>query len=192
MAGGADAGAEGDDAAFLASLDHLVADAVAAEAARERSQGRVRQDVDEAGATLLGIALDLAEAEVPVSVRTTVGRLHSGSVAAVGRDFLVLWPGSGSAVFLPVATMALVRTTGAARRPPTGHRPPARDASLAAVLAGLGAARPGVRVVAGGEVLAGDLVAVGADVLSVRLEGVGRPVAHVPLAAISEVTLLDL
>jgi hypothetical protein len=75
----------------------------------------------------------------------------------------------------------------------TGGRTAPLAVSLAALLGGLAGERPRVQVVAAGEEpVAGELRSAGVDVLTLRLDGDRRLAAHVALAAVSEVVLLDL
>jgi hypothetical protein len=183
----------GDD--FLGSLDRLLAESAAAEAARERSQERTLRDVAEQEATWTGICVDLAERGTPVVVRTASGRLHRGRVSGVGRDFVVL-RGHDAAppTFVSISMVASLRPQpGARTSDASGHRPPPRDVGLAAVLAALAAERPRVQVTAlGDEPLAGRLRSVGADVLTIAMDGDHDLVAHVPLATVTEIVVLDL
>jgi len=189
-------GAAGDEVAFGGTLERLVAEAAAAEAVRERVHERTLRTVAEAEATFLGVAVDLAEAGVPVVVRTVGGRSHRGRVLAVGRDFLVLRDEARPPVLLAVASVTSMRPDPAgpvAGRDAAGGRPAPLDVSLAALLSRLGAERPRVQVVAGGDdPLTGELRSTGTDVVTLRLDGDRRPVVHVRLGAVHEVGLLDL
>lgn len=180
---------------FLRALDHLVADAVAEEAARERSQERVLRSVAAAEASFAGVALDLAEQAVTVVARSSAGRQHRGRVLAVGRDFVVLRDGAKPPVFLALAALSSLRPQPgwSEGSDASGGRAAPLDVSLGALLAGLAGDRPRVQVVAAGdEPVAGELRSVGLDVLSVRLDGDRRLVAHIRLAAVVELLLLDL
>ena len=183
-----------DDDGFLASLDHLVADAVAEEAARERSQTRVLRQVAEEEATFLGVALDLAERQVVVVARTSSGRAHRGRVLAVGRDFVVVRDGSGPPVLLALAGLTSLRPEPTGARPDvSGARAAPLEVGLAAVLVGLAGQRPRVQVSAPGEEpVAGELRSVGVDVLTLRLDGDAGLRTHVRVAAVTEVVLLEL
>lgn len=179
---------------FRRALDHLVADTLAEDAARDRSQERVLRTVAASEATFLGIALDLAEQATPVVARIASGRTHQGTVVAVGRDFLVLRDGPKAPVFLAAAAVSSLRP-----RPgwseggePAGARAAPLAVSLATLLAGLAGDRPRVSVVtAGDDPVAGELRAAGLDVLTIRLDGDGRPVVHVQVTALTELVLLD-
>jgi hypothetical protein len=179
---------------FLASLDHLVADAVAEAAAQERSQTRVLRQIAEEEATFLGLALDLAERGVTVVVRTASGRSHRGAVVAVGRDFVVVRDGGGPPAFLAVGAIASLRPQpGSGARDAAGGRGAPLDVGLAALLPALAADRPRVQLCAlGDEPIAGELRAAGVDVLTLRLDGDAGLRAHVRLAAVAELLLLDV
>ena len=186
-------GGGGDDDGFLASLDHLVADAVAEESARERAQTRRLRQIAEEEATFLGVAVDLAERGAVVVARTSSGRTHRGKVLAVGRDFLVLRDGGGPPAFVPVAALSSLRPQpGAASLDTAGGRPASLSVGLAALLVGLSADRPRVQVTAvGDEPVAGVLRSVGVDVLTLVLDGDTGLRAHVRIGALSELLLLD-
>ena len=187
-------GGAGSDDEFLASLDHVVADAVAEEAARERSQTRMLRRIAEEEATFVGVALDLAERGSVVVARTASGRAHRGRVLAVGRDFVVVRDGSGPAVLLPIASLASLRPQpGSAPVDTAGGRTAPLDVGFAALLVGLAADRPRVQVSAAvDEQVAGELRSVGVDVLTLRLDGDAALRAHVRLGAVTDVLLLDL
>jgi hypothetical protein len=183
-----------EDDGFLASLDHLVADAVAEEAARERSQTRVLRQIAEEEATFLGVAVDLAERGVTVVARTSSGRSHRGRVLAVGRDFVVLRDGGGPPAFLAASAISSLRPQpGAATADTAGGRSAPIAVGLAALLVSLAADRPRVQVSAvGDEPVAGQLRSVGVDVLTLRLDGDAGLRVHIRLDAVSELLLLDV
>ena len=182
----------GDD--FLSSLDHLVADALAEETARERSQTRMLRQIAEEEATFVGVARDLAERGAVVVARTSSGRTHRGRVLAVGRDFVVVRDGGGPPAFLALGAVSSFRPQpGAATVDTAGGRAAPLDVSLAALLVGLAADRPRVLVATvGDEPVAGQLRSVGLDVLTVRLDGDAALRAHVRIDAVTELLLLDL
>lgn len=183
------------------NLEALLADAVAAEAAHQRSADRLLRQAAAEEATFAGVLVDLAERGDRVAVRTAAGRVHRGVLRAVGRDFAVVQPdgragSSGDSrppVFVRLAAVTSVGTvdaptgaTGAIGA--TGDRRPPLEASLAAVLGGLAPDRPQVQVGVAGDsaFVAGELVSAGFDVVVLR-----RPAAVVPVAAITEIVLLD-
>ncbi|HEX7168898.1 MAG TPA: hypothetical protein VF230_18110 [Acidimicrobiales bacterium] len=180
----------------LDRLDALLADAAAAEAARDRARTRSLREAAEQEATFEGTLVDLAEAGADVSVRTVVGRVHRGRVTAVGRDFFVVQDGRRAPALVAFAGTASVRTApgGTGREGAvTGRRRGAVAASFATVLAGLAAERPSVRIgVVGGEAtIAGELRSVGTDVVAVRGDAGDRPTLVVPVVAVVDVVLLD-
>ncbi|HUP87214.1 MAG TPA: hypothetical protein VM143_16285 [Acidimicrobiales bacterium] len=179
---------------FLASLDHLVADAVAESAARERSRTRVLRQIAEEEATFVGVALDLAEQGATVVVRTSSGRAHRGGVVAVGRDFLVVRDGGRPPAFLAIRAIASLRPQAGSASPDTaGGRSAPLDIGLAALLPTMAAGRPRVQVCAlGDEPLAGELRSSGVDVLTLRLDGEAGLRAHIRLDAVAELLLFDV
>jgi hypothetical protein len=182
------------DDGFLASLDHLVADAVAEESARERAQTRRLRQIAEEEATFLGVAVDLAERGAVVVARTSSGRSHRGRILAVGRDFLVVRDAGGPPAFLAAAAIASLRPQPQEGSADTaGGRAAPLSVGLSALLVGLAADRPRVQVAAtGDEPVAGRLRSVGVDVLTLRLDGDAGLQVHVRIEAISELLLLVL
>lgn len=198
--GGADVGGErhrpnGRDP-FARALDRLVAEATAAEAARERTQERTLRSVAEAEATFAGVAVDLAEQGRAVVVRTTGGRSHRGRIVAVGRDLVIVRDGDGAPVLISTHAVASLRPHVEATvhdLDTAGGRPAPLDLGLAVLLSQLAAERPQVQLgVAGDDPVTGVLRAAGADVVTVRLAGARRPLVHVRLGAVTDVVLLDL
>jgi hypothetical protein len=183
---------QGDDG-FLASLERLGADAVADRSAKERSQARVLRQVAKESATFAGVAVDLAERGDPIVARMATGRSHRGRVLAVGRDFVVVRDATGPPVLLATTAIASLRPQLHGPLDTTGARRPPLDVGLAVLLAGLAADRPRVQVMAVGDhqPLAGELRAVGLDVATIRLDGEARNLAHVRIANLAEVVLID-
>ncbi|MBW3649362.1 MAG: hypothetical protein KY458_02215 [Actinobacteria bacterium] len=182
------------DKAFLAELDRLVADAAVEGAARQRAQSRVLRQIAQESATFAGVALELAERGDVVVARTTTGRSHGGRVLAVGADFLVLRDSSGPPVVLAMAGITSLRPRpGTGPSDAAGARRPPLDVRLAVLLAGFAGDRPRVQVMATGDPqpLAGELRAVGLDVATIRMDGDVGLLAHVPIAGVVEVVLVD-
>jgi hypothetical protein len=179
------------------SLEALLADAVAAEAARERASARVLRQAAAEEATFTGVLVDLAERGDAVALRTVGGRTHRGVVRTVGRDFVVVQEGDGRPpVFVALAAVGSLRVDRELAKAVAGNRPPTVDASFAAVLAGLAADRPRVQVgVAGdGALLVAELATGGRDVLTLRPVsdgGAARSAVLVPVSAVHEVVLLE-
>lgn len=183
---------DGRNEAFFESLERIVADAVAQEAARERSQSRVLRAVAEEEATFAGVAVDLAERGALVVARTTGGRMHRGCIVSVGRDFAVL-DAAGRPVVLALAHLGSLRLQpGTAPRDTSGARPPRLEVSLAGLLAGLAAERPRVQVgcVGDDQLVQGELRSAGVDVATLLLDGGRAAVAYLSITAIADVALL--
>lgn len=177
---------------LLADLARWTSEQKVDEAARARTRERWLRQQAEEDAHFAGLALDLAERGDHVVVRGVSGRLYVGAVAAVGRDFIVVRTQSGSrAAFLTFDAVTTIRPEPGVARPPANSE---RDASLAAtfadVLGGLASDHPRVQVMAGGDPLAGDLVAVGHDVASLRLDTNPPTTAYLRLSNVVEVVLL--
>lgn len=179
--------------ALLADLARWTADAGAGEAARSRIRERWLRHQAEEEARFAGLALDLAEAGVPVALRLTSGRMLHGRVEAVARDFCVVRTDAGTPTLVAFDAVATVRPDPAYRADgaPSSRTGPV-DVGLVEVLAGLAGERPRVRIVAegSGEAVAGELRSVGADVATVRLDGARAGSVYVRLGAVREVALL--
>ena len=184
---------EADDD-FVATLDGVLADAVAYEAARARAQERTLRAVAESEATLAGVVVDLVEQRTPIVARTASGRAHRGRLLAAGRDFLVVRDGANPPAILALAALSSIRPQPGARHgDTTGDRVAPWSVSLAALLAELSGDRPRVQVVVtGDDAVTGELRAVGRDVLTIRTDGGGNLVVYARIGAVCEVVLFDL
>lgn len=181
-------------------LARWLAEARVDEAVTSRLRERALRQLATEEASLLGLCLDLAEAGRPVLARTAEGRVHRGTLVAVGADFVALRNATGEATFLALAHLAWLRPapgtwTGAPARgaAAAGSRTPPLAARLVDVLTGLAAGRPRVRLHLAGEVdvWTGRLRACGADVLSVEPTGEPSVIGWAPLAQVVEVGLVD-
>lgn len=177
---------------LLVDLARWAGDARAEEAAASRRREHwLRQQAGEE-ARLAGVALDLAERGTGVAVGTTAGRVLSGRVLAVARDFWVMGHDGGGVTFVALAAVATVRPQPGHRRGQVASgRPAPLDARLGDVLVGVAGDRPRVRLVlaGGAEPLAGDLWAVGVDVVTLRLDADPPTTVYVHLASVQEVRL---
>jgi hypothetical protein len=184
---------EGDDLA--GDLVRLLDDARHADATGARIRERSLRTVAGAEATFVGVLLDLAERQEDLSVRTASGRTLRGRVAVVARDAVVLESGAGLRTYLRLAGLAWVRrlpVRGEAAAEPAGDRPAPRNTTFAVLVADLAGDRPRVALGVTGEptLLTGELRAVGLDLLTVRLDGDPPATAYVPIAQLSELTVL--
>lgn len=172
---------------FIRFLDEVKAD----EAARARSRERWlwQQTTEEARFT--GTLVDLFERETPVNVRTTTGRVHHGTITAVGLDFCVLRTTTGVDRYLALDGLGWIRPVERAGPSATGDRPAPLDLGLAELFGHLVEGRPRMLVFVRGdpEPIAGQLRAVGVDVLTLRADGTQRGVCFVPTAAIVEAVI---
>ncbi|MDQ1375244.1 MAG: hypothetical protein QOJ09_2582 [Actinomycetota bacterium] len=172
---------------LLAELTEWSADQRADDAADARARGRSLRSQLEESATLAGTLVDLTEAGGALSVQTTRGRVHRGLLAGVGADFLAVRSDDGALVVIALHAVVAVRP-GTGNGAATGARSAGRG-TLVQFLARCAEEHPRVRLVAAGEPVAGELVAVGADVLSVRSDADPPGVSYVPAASVSEVSL---
>lgn len=181
-----------DDAGFERFVEDLAA---WAGDRRGRAAARAKQDEAwlrrqaEEEARFTGVALDLAEQGEGVTVRTTTGRQHHGTVVVVAEDFLVVRAAGGAPVLLPYAAVAVLRPPTGTPAPDAGSsRRPLLGTRFVQALAGLAADRPRVGVVVrGGEAMNGELRSVGADVVTLRLEG--GATAYLRADALTEVSV---
>lgn len=180
---------------FALQLHRLVADAAADAAARERTHERTLRETAELEATFVGVVLDLAEQGSAVVVRTIAGRTHRGRVLGVGTGAIAVRDEGRAPVLIAMGAVTSVRPHAAPEgrsRDVAGGRPAPLDLSLIRLLGVLAEEHPRVQVSCPGEEpFAGALRSVGADLLTVRLDGDRRLLAHVPVAAVADVVLLD-
>ena len=184
-----------DDADLLDHLARWAGDARAEEAAADRSQQRLLQQISSEESTFAGVCLDLAERGVQVVARTVAGRTHRGRIVTVARDFVIVRAEGGPPVVLAAHALASVRM-GPGEREGTSpsDRPPALDSALAAVLAGVAPERPRVQVLSAGDdqPVTGELRTGGRDVAGVRLDGDRSGTVYLRVNSIAELVLLDL
>jgi hypothetical protein len=169
---------------FIHFLDEVRADEMAR--ARSRQRWLWQQTTEEARFT--GTLVDLLECEAPVNVRTAMGRVHHGTIAAVGLDFCVLRTTTGVDRYLALDALGWVQPAEPASPSATGDRPAPLDLGLAELFGHLVNDRPRMLVFVRGdsEPIAGELRAVGVDVLTLRVDGTERGTCFVPTAAIVE------
>ena len=184
-----------DDADLLDHLARWAGEARAEEAAADRSEQRMLEQIASEEATFAGICLDLAERSSSVVVRTVTGRTHRGRIVTVGRDFVVVRDEGGPPLLLALAAVASVRLGPGER---AGSAPSGRDAALesglAAVLAGVAPERPRVQVLSVGDEqpVTGELRTGGRDIAAVRLDGERPGTVYLRVGSIAELVLLDL
>ena len=160
-------------------------------AARARGAQRWLRQQGLEDARLSGVVLSAAEQRESVTIRTTSGRSHTGTVTAVGADFIALQSSGGALVYIAMDAVTLLQSDRALAGVPAGD---ARGAPLTAtlhdVLADVAGERPEVAFVSAGhpQPVPGQLLAVGADVLSVAVAG-QRTIAYVSLASLTELSL---
>ena len=169
---------------FIRFLD----EARAEEAARARSRERWLWQQTTEEARFAGTLVDLLERGAPVNVRTTIGRVHHGTIAAVGLDFCVLRTTTGADRYLALNALSWVRPAEAVGPSATGDRPAPLDLGLAEFFGRLVDDRPRMLVFVRGDPqpIAGQLCAVGVDVLTLRVDGAERGACFVPTIAIVE------
>lgn len=180
----------GDAATFTARLDRWAADARVDDAALRRARERWLRQVAEQETTLSGLLADLAERHVPVTLRSTAGRRHQGTIQVIGADFVGLRGATGAEVLVALHAVGSLRT-GPSVDATLGDRMVVTELRLADVLAGLAEDRERVLLVtrAGDDAIAGELRSVGHDVVVLRVDGDRPSTAYVPTAAVAEVCL---
>lgn len=174
---------------FTERLEQWVADARIDAAADQRSRERWLQSAAAHDATFTGVLLDLAERHASVTIHTTAGRRHHGTIDAIGADFVALHKRSGADVLVAARAITTVRagTTSVA----TGERVVTTELRLVEALAELASDRERVLLVTqtGDDGVHGELRSVGIDVATVRADGDPPAPAYVRTDAISEVGL---
>ena len=178
------------------TTDHPTEDQLAGlvvdQLARQRSRTRMLAQRDVEAASFGGTLLDLAEADVVVSIRTATGHQFVGTIRTLSEDHLsIAGPGRPRTL---VALHALVAVSVAQQRSggARGDRL-IRGETLIDAMAWLAGERPRVSigVVGPGELLTGRLWSCGGDVCTLRTDATEGRWIHVRTAAISEVMLLD-
>lgn len=172
-------------------FDHWLAEVCADRAIGERARTSwlARQAAEEA--TWHGALADLAERGRPVLVELRSGRRHRGTLALVGRDFLVLRPAAGVDVLVALHAVAVLRPSPG-EGPTTGDRDVATITTFAEALAGLAGGGQEVAIWPTGATtpVVGQIVAVGRDVVALAVAA-ERSWAYLALASVAEVSLAD-
>jgi hypothetical protein len=176
------------DGGLAAELQRFAAEARVAEATAARSRERWLRQQAEEESTAIGVLCDLAERRLPVTIDTTGGGRHRGTVGAVARDFVVLALDSGLEVMIALDGLAAIRPHPGARSP-VGDREIDVELTLIDALSHLAGDRPRLRLVTrAGDHLAGTLRAVGQDLVTIELDCDARAVVYVPVGAVVEVS----
>jgi hypothetical protein len=174
---------------LVAAFAQWAADQRVSAAATARARERTLRLQAGAGATLVGVLVDLAEQSAPVVV-SVAGVRRAGRIVAAGDEFCVLEPaGGGRPSLVAIAHIGAVRPAlGTAT--PAGERPAAVDLSLPAALSLLAEERAPVRLILPpDEEVTGELSSVGEDVVTIAAHGPSRLV-HVPISAVAVCDLL--
>lgn len=181
---------DGNDAdALVAAFARWAADERVSAAAVERARERSMRLQAGAGATVVGVLVDLAELAVPVVV-SVAGVHRSGRIVAAGEDFCVLDPGDRARPSLVVTRTIAAVWPGRGSATPAGERPAAVALSLPAALSLLAEERAPVRLVLPpSQEVSGELVSVGDDVVTIAGNGPSGLV-HVPVAAVGVCDLI--
>ncbi|HEY6531596.1 MAG TPA: hypothetical protein VIY72_04795 [Acidimicrobiales bacterium] len=168
------------------ALDRWLGDVRSDQAARSRARvGALRAHAAE-DATLVGVLADLAERRATAVVTTTQGRRHRVEVWAVGPDAVVFCAGHDEWLVVRLTCVASVRLVGG--DPVHGEGSMTMTASFGRILAR--AAEPGdrLRLVLGGEVVAGEVVSISAEVAVLRLDS--TDLSYVALGAVEEAVVV--
>ncbi len=161
------------------------------QAARARTSQRwIRQQALEE-ARLSGVLLSAGEQQEVVTVRTTSGRSYTGTVVALGADYVAVASGGGGVVYITLNALTVLQADRSLVAVPAGDdRDAPRGATLRDVLVEQAGDRPDVAFVCAGqpESIPGQLLAVGVDVASIAVDE-RRRVAYVSLSSVTEVLL---
>lgn len=187
-------GGAGNADAMLAAFARWSDDERQREASVARGRERWLRQQEMEAATLSGTLVDLAERGAEVALLLGARRLV-GRLVGVGPDLCVLEGQHGSSSLISLRRLGAVMPTGPVAGlpgrpgPAGGDRCPPIELGFAGALAALAAEMLPVRLLlAGGEVLAGDLVGAGADVVTVLLPTSPRSHAHAAIRAIDVCT----
>ena len=173
----------------LGALHAWIAEGQVDDAARARTRQRwlERQAAEEA--SLVGVLLDLAERNRPVSITTRADHRLTGPVVAVGADFGVVRDHRLGDAIVPTRAIALVRPSPGDDLP-TGDRPVDMVLAFGDALMELAPDRPECIVAVGTEQLRGDLRSVSPDVAVLALDGDRRDLVHAAVDAIDHLVVL--
>lgn len=149
-----------------------------------RLRGQAEED-----ATLAGTLVDLLERASLVTLRTLDGRAVSGRLAALGPDWVSVADGAGE-TYVALRALATVRPAPGERHGIASGDRLRSGRSFQHELGWLAEGRPRVRVVSGGEVVTGELLAAGVDVVSVRVDGDPKGLCYLSASSISLATVL--
>ena len=165
----------------LVALSRFVGEGAVERAARARSRLRWQQQLAIDSGTWLGLLCDLAETVAPVIIDTTLGRRLSGTISAVGVDFVCVAPSAGGFVVLAGgAITAIQRTDG--RRAPAGRAGAPNDVTLPEFLTELAIDRPTVTWhLNDHNTLTGQLVGVGQGFVHLRVDATPPSTAYAPI-----------
>ncbi|HVM00808.1 MAG TPA: hypothetical protein VM324_16075 [Egibacteraceae bacterium] len=163
--------------------------------AETRIRQRHLRHIDTESATVAGLLRDLLETGTGLTLHTTAGRSHQGSLHGLSSDCCVLRTAARTDIYLPLHAVTAVRPhPGVAHSDAAGDRRAPGDLRFAELLALLAEHRPQVVVVPAGhgQPLLGELRAVGTDVLTLRVEAATRAVVYVPVRAVTELAVADV
>ncbi len=167
----------------------LADDAARQLAVHARQEERDRRERAADLATWVGTLRDIAERRLLVAVTSGSGRVHRGSLIAIGIDHIALRQPAGSVVFVASAAIRMVRPQPGSGVTATGDREHAQDRTLAEALSRIAEERREVAIhladVQDG--LQGMVLGFGEDVLTLRLAGPDRGVIYIPIGAVEEV-----
>jgi hypothetical protein len=171
-------------------LVELVDEARQHAAARARQEERDRRERAAELATWIGTLRDLAERRLQVAVTSGSGRLHRGSLIAVGIDHVAIRQAAGSVVLVALAAIRMLRPEpGVPGIAATGDREHAQDRTLMEALSRIAEERGEVAIYLAdlADGLQGEVLGFGEDVLTLRLAGRDRGTVYIPLGVIEEV-----
>lgn len=173
---------------FAARLDGWLADARTDDSALARSKERWLRTAAGADASLIGVLMDLAERGVAVSVATSHGRRHHGTIQVLGADFIAIRLAHQGDLLLPLSGVASVQTAPLVEAA-LGERVVTTDLRLGDVMSELAGERARVLLVVGdgSHSVAGEVRSVGTDVITLHLDADPGASAYVPLRALVEV-----
>lgn len=159
------------------------------EAAAGRARQRSLEHQAAQEATIAGVVIDLAEQDLPVTLKTNAAQVFKGKITAVGLNFVFVLDAERGEVLIPTKAITMI-SAAPTSRPAIGVRPQS-SVLLGDVLNELVLDKAQVKVAVADECVTGTLHAVGTDVMAIALSGAPRALAHVAVAAIDHLLVLS-
>lgn len=172
----------------VVGLSSWLADCQVDEAAAARARQRSLENQAAQEATIAGVVIDLAEQDLPVTLKTNAPQAFSGQIIAVGSDFVFVLDSERGEVVVPTQAITTI-TSAPTSRMVSGVRTQS-SVSLAEMLNDLVLEKARVTIAVGADAVSGRLHSVGTDVVVVALSGAPQDMVYIAVAAIDHLLLL--